>query len=120
MRELAEAGEEVKKLEKLLQLYTMKEQREGKLEVKDTVQKLRVKNSLLVSMNKEKALKVEVDELVNPHTTSGQESILVNRFLYPQVEVSFGKYRRQITSNHQSVHISLIGNEIIISAQSKT
>lgn len=112
--DLQKNQDDVVKLAKLLKIYNEKEKQAGSLVGRDKLSKLKVQHSY-------QAAKQAIDELTEKLSEYGEQEelgggfISVERTIFPNVDVHFGKYRRRIVANHRQPRISLIESEIVIS-----
>ncbi|WP_209122362.1 DUF342 domain-containing protein [Alkalihalobacillus sp. BA299] len=112
--QLKQATEELEKLNKLLLVIELKEKKGQVLQTNERIMKLRVRNTLLQTKEKKAIAEEELIELNEEMDKSHTGVVKVERHLYPNVTLTFGKYRRKITSNHQYVKVSIIDSEIQI------
>ncbi|KHF39755.1 DUF342 domain-containing protein [Halalkalibacter okhensis] len=110
--ELTRIKDEFMKLGKLLKLYIEKEKQSGELTNKEKLMKLRVLNSLqLVKKQMRELEQLQQGQLEQQELLGFVKS---NRMIYPNVNVQFGKYRRNLISTYHQPCISLVDNEIVI------
>ncbi|WP_078430728.1 DUF342 domain-containing protein [Alkalihalobacterium alkalinitrilicum] len=113
-KQLKLASEELEKLNKLLLVFELKEQQGKALQPKERIMKLRVKNTINQTEEKKAIAEEELLELNEELIQSQTGVVKVKRHMYPNVNLTFGKYRRKITVNHQYVKVSIIDSEIQI------
>lgn len=112
--DLQKAQDDFMNLAKLLKLYIEKEKESGPLVGRDKLSKLRVQHSF-------QQTKQTIDELTEnlgdfkEQAELGDGFIRVERLLFPNVNVHFGKYRRNIQKIYRQPRISFIDGEINIS-----
>ncbi|WP_227935832.1 FapA family protein [Alkalihalobacillus deserti] len=112
--EFKKTKEDQLKLAKLLKKLLAKEKEMGELVGRDKLSKLKVIHSFQVANQKIDHLTEELKLDEEDENIEEEGFIYVKRTIYQNVDVHFGKYRREISSNFQKTQISLIDSEIKI------
>lgn len=78
------------------------------------VTRLRIKNSYNKTTDQLQEIEDTLQQ-INPYLGSERDAqLLVKRHLFPNVLITFGKYKRKIETNHQFVKIKLDNNEVTV------
>lgn len=107
------AEDELKKLNVLFNFLDQKE-KNNTLAPKEKIMKLRVRNSLSITTETMKDAEEKLAEFKDIFSEFGNSTLTVEKQIFSNVDVHFGKYRRKIISAHQNVKIYLENGEIII------
>jgi uncharacterized protein len=92
----------------------MKE-KNGTISNNEKILKLRVRNTINVSNETILQLLENIEEYKELFSEFGHSTVRVEKQIYPNVDLNFGKYRRKIITAHQYVKIYLDNREIVIS-----
>lgn len=109
------AEEELKKLNVLFNFLDQKE-KNNTLTPKEKIMKLRVRNTLTITTETMEQAEEKLEEFKDIFSGYGKSTLTVEKQIFSNVDVHFGKYRRKIISAHQNVKIYLENGEIIIGA----
>lgn len=107
------AEDELKKLNVLFNFLEEKE-KSNSITVKEKVMKLRVRNTLRITTEKMEQAEEKLAEFEDIYSEYGNSTLTVEKQIFSNVDVHFGKYRRKIISSHHNVKIFLENGEIII------
>jgi uncharacterized protein len=110
---LQKAEDDMKKLTKLLSNLNEKEKTSG-LAANEKIMKLRVRNTVILTNETMLQAKEKLEDFKEAFTEYGNSKISIEKQIFPNVDVHFGKYRRKISTPHQNVNIYLENGEIII------
>lgn len=110
---LKKAEDDLQKLAILLKNLNEKEKRQS-LSANEKIMKLRVRNTISLSNETMLEAKEKLEDFKEIFSELGNAAITIERHIYPNVDVHFGKYRRKIITPHQYVKISLEDGEITI------
>lgn len=111
---LMKSKDELEKLEKLKKAFALKEKNGIPLTQKERISKLRIRSSMLLLNEKIRQATEELNELKEQISTPEYGTIKVRRYIYPNVNLTFGKYARKVTKRYQNVRIAFIDSEISI------
>lgn len=111
---LENSKEELVKIEKLRKAFELKEKKGIPLTQKERISKLRIRSSILLLNEKIRQATEDLQELKEQLGAPQYGNIKVRRYMYPNVNISFGKYSRKITKKYQNVKIEFIDKEISI------
>ncbi|MCT8139845.1 DUF342 domain-containing protein [Anaerobacillus sp. CMMVII] len=111
---LKRAEDDLTKLNTLLQKLNEKE-KISPLTTNEKIIKLKVRNSLEVTIDALMEAKEKMEELQEVIGQFGKSTVIVEKQIYPNVDVHFGKYQQKIIAPHQRVKIHLEHSEIVIS-----
>lgn len=110
---LKKTEDELKKLNVLFNFLDQKE-KNNTITTKEKIMKLRVRNTLSVTIETMEQAKEKLEEFKDIFSEFGNSTLTVEKQIFSNVNVHFGKYRRKIISAHQNVKIYLENKEIII------
>lgn len=110
---LTKAEDDLKKLNILLNNLTEKEKKSA-LTANEKIMKLRVRNTVILTTEAMLQAKEKLEEFKEVFSQYGNSSVSIEKQIFPNVDIHFGKYRRKIITPHQSVKIHLENSEIII------
>lgn len=111
---LEKSKEELEKLEKLKRAYEMKEKKGHALTQKERITKLRIRSAIFLLNEKIRQTTEDLNELKEELGNPSFGIIKVQRYLYPNVNISYGKYSRKMTKQYKYVKIAFVDNEISI------
>ena len=112
--QVADSKDELEKLEKLKKAYELKEKQGTPLTQQERITKLRIRSSVLLLNEKVKNSSEELKELQEELGSPEYGCISVLGTLYPNVNITFGKYSRRVTKNYRGVKVSFEEKEIKI------
>lgn len=107
------ADEDLKKLQILLNNFNQKEKL-ATISTKEKIMRLRVRNTINQVNEMMLEAKEKLGDLQAVFSDFEHSSAVIQHKVYPNVDISFGKYRRKIVTSHQAVKIRLNNGEIII------
>ncbi|WNF35435.1 FapA family protein [Bacillaceae bacterium IKA-2] len=110
---LKKAEDELKKLTVLFNFLDEKE-KNNTLTTKEKIMKLRVRNTLSITTETMEEAKEKLEDFKDIYSEFDNSTLTVEKQIYSNVDVHFGKYRRKIISAHHNVKIFLENKEIII------
>ncbi|MFB4162691.1 DUF342 domain-containing protein [Alteribacillus sp. JSM 102045] len=111
---LIEAKEESQKINQLIKALEKKEEHEESLSPKETVMKLRARNTLKAWKEKAKDAAEELEEMQGVLQQENNGKVVIEDKLHPNVDCHFGKYRRKINTTYSSINILFEAGEIIL------
>ncbi|WP_026674260.1 DUF342 domain-containing protein [Alkalihalobacterium bogoriense] len=106
------ASDELEKLEKLLNAFAAKEKAGIALAPNERIMKLRVRNTIVQTEQTLQDAKEELEDMIENKEDNEFGTLTVKKTIFPNVSVTFGKYRRKIKSPHQYVKFALVDGEI--------
>ncbi|MCM3759473.1 FapA family protein [Alkalihalobacillus oceani] len=115
-RELEKAQDEFTKLAKLLKNYLEKERVNGPLTGKDKLSKLKALHAFQTVKQSIELLTEKQQELLS-EAQSKDGFIQAENVIHPNVDVHFGKYKRNLMSIYRYPYISLVDSEIVITTK---
>lgn len=110
---LTKAEEELKKLAILLN-NLMEKDKHGTLSANEKIMKLRVRNTIILTNETLIQAKEKLEDVKDLFDHDESSSVMIERQVFPNVDLHFGKYRRRIISTHQYVKVHLENGEIVI------
>jgi len=112
MEQIEKSTEEIMKLKKLANIYETKEKSGTELQANERIMKLRIRNSMVTFAQQLTNAKEELEELQQMIGQKEYGMVKVEQKLYPNTSITFGKYRKVITSVHEHMQFSLVNSEI--------
>ncbi|MGJ9381436.1 DUF342 domain-containing protein [Salipaludibacillus sp. CF4.18] len=109
--QLKEARDDVQKLGVLLKRIVTKEA-EGTLNAQEKIMKLRIRNSLFESNKLMQEASEQLGELEEFFASQEDVKVKIQRTIYPNTVLNFGKYKRKIISKHDHVLFRIEKSEI--------
>lgn len=110
--QVEKATEEIIKLKKLSEMYDLKEKSGTPLQPNERIMKLRIRNSIVSFAEQLRIAKEELDDLKQIIGEKEYGTIKAQQKIYPNTSITFGKYRKVITSVHEHMQFSLVNSEI--------
>ncbi|RXI97983.1 DUF342 domain-containing protein [Anaerobacillus alkaliphilus] len=107
------AEEDLKKLHLLLTNLSEKEKL-SPLSPSEKIMKLRVRNTITLTTETMLEAKGKLEDFKEVYSDNGHSEIMIEKQVFANVDVYFGKYRRKIISHHQQVKVYLENSEITI------
>lgn len=106
---------ELKKLNILLTNIQAKEQ-QTQLSPQEKIMKLRVRNTMQTMADDLIVANEKLEEIHEKFQEQTNSTVKIEKKVYPQVDIHFGKYKRKMITPHQYVKVYLDNSEIIVTS----
>lgn len=110
---LKKAEEDLNKLKILLDNLNQKEKKSS-LSANEKIMKLRVRNTISQTTQTMLEAKEKLEDFKEIFSQFGNSFVQIEKKVFPNVDLHFGKYRRKIITAHQYVKIYYENGEIIV------